>query len=345
METINGKASLRPKARPIIGKIHGQIHGESQDATVELLRYWMLFRQRWLMILGISLAVSLSAGLFAKFGMGHYWRAEALITPVSASETQSQMGGGAGILESLGGGSGLTALLGLGGQTDTVTLAMRYAAIMNSYEFTTSLMDRYQLDRTLMSEEGIEASKITRWKLYKLIVDRFSYEFDYKTGSMSVYFLDRDPKEAKRILGVYLESLRDRLRGEEVRSASAAALSLEEEIRKTSDSLLRSQLYELLARQLQRAKLGQVQADFAFKVIEPPMVSDPYYSPIAREYAGVAGAVTLFFLCSFIVIRDWLTRARAHLAASELSDLAIQLYDDPQIAEAATPVDQYRPSR
>ena len=340
MEKINSNLYLHPRTRARVDNSEEQTTVESQYAAVELLRYWTLLRQRWQIIVGLTLIIALSAGLYAKFGMTKLWRAETAISPLSPTETQSQIGGN--VLESLGGAGGLGALFGQG---DTVTLAMRYVAIMKTYSFTTSLMDRYHLDHLVAAEMGLEPSKLTRWKLYQLISARLSYEFDYKTGNLSVYFLDRDPKEARRILSLYLDSLRDKLRSEEVQSSTAAVVSLQEEIKKTSDSLLQSQLYELLARQLQHAKLAQVQADFAFKMVEPPIVPDQYYRPSARQYAAIAGTVTLFVLCSFFLIHHWLANARAYLVASELTDATSHLSDSPRPREAGASLDQRGPSR
>jgi len=95
------------------------------------------------------------------------------------------------------------------------------------------------------------------------------------------------------VLGWYLEALRERLRSQEVQSAALAAKSLEDEISRTSDSLLQSQLYELLARQIQREKLSQVEADFAFKVIEPPVVPDAKFSPHVARAAMLTGLLVL----------------------------------------------------
>jgi hypothetical protein len=114
--------------------------------------------------------------------------------------------------------------------------------------------------------------------------------------------------------------LRDKLRNEAVTTAGAAALSLQDEIRRTPDALLQNQLYELMAHQIQREKLAQVQANFAFKVIEPPVVPDHYYAPSARHAATLSGALVFVVLCGFIILREWLAAAHAHLAAANHAD-------------------------
>lgn len=156
---------------------------------------------------------------------------------------------------------------------------------------------------------------MTKWSVHTMIADRFSTEYDYKSGNLTLYFLDPSPAEAQRVLGYYLDSLRDKLRNEEVEAGASAAASLEEEVRKSSDALLQTQLYELMARQIQREKIAEVQSDFAFKVVEPPVVPDNYFAPKARHNATIAASITFVLVCTWILATDFIRRAKAQFAA------------------------------
>ena len=281
---------------------------ESQHATVELLRYWNLLWERKWIIIAITLAASLSAGLYTRFYKVKLYRAQAMITPTAPGD-DSELG-----LSSMGGleaAGGLGAILGMGGAGDNVVTAQRYIAIMQSYDFGVSLAKRYGLAARLGGASP--GDKLDDWQLHELLNGRFSSDYDYKSGNLTLYFIDPQPARAKAILGYYLDSLRDQLRSEAVSTASAAALSLQEEVRRTPDALLQNQLYELMAHQIQREKLAQVQANFAFKMVDPPVVPDHYYEPSARRAAMLAGALTLFALCGFFIVRAWLATARIHL--------------------------------
>ena len=70
-----------------------------------------------------------------------------------------------------------------------------------------------------------------------------------------------------------------------------------------------------MARQIQRQKLAQVQADFAFKIVEPPVVPDHYLTPVARIRAALAGFVVFALLAAYFVMREWLQGAARSLAA------------------------------
>jgi hypothetical protein len=214
-------------------------------------------------------------------------------------------------------GGGMLSLFGFGGESDNTMTAQRYIAIMRSFSFTTELAARYGVDKEIAAREGIDPARLSPWKISDALKNSIDAEYDYKTGNLVIYFQDPDPARAKRMLNHFLEGLRDKVRNEEIQSASTAAASLREEIGRTSDAILQNQLYELLARQIQRAKLAQVQADFAFKMVEPPLVPEKYYAPVARRNAMLAGALVFAALCGWIIASDLLRRARVHLHALE----------------------------
>ena len=195
--------------------------------------------------------------------------------------------------------------------------AERFVAIMESYDFGLDLIQRHNLVPVLTQNAAFAGSPSapTPWRLHLELDSRFDSEYDYRTGNLTLYFTDPERAMAQRILAYYLERLRDRLRSEAVRASSSAAASLAEEVGKTPDALLQNQLYELMARQIQREKLAQVQADFAFKVVEPPVVPDHYYAPVARSRAALSGFIVLAVFCGWAVVREWLRGANAALVA------------------------------
>jgi len=318
MESHSGGQSSHTVSPADRANGRGPYSSEGEYAAVELYRYaTLLWQRRWL-VFAVPLLVALAAGLTAEFVMRKVWRAEAVVTPVSPSENmQSQIGGS---LDALGGAGGLSALLGFAGQSSNTIIAQRYIAIMSSYAFTMSLVERYHLAKPVIAESGEDPARVTPWKLYNLIHERFQCDYDYKSGNLSLFFLAPNRDEARRILGSYLENLRDKLRNEEIQSSSEATKSLQDEVRKTSDALLQNQLYELMARQIQHEKLAQVQADFAFKLVEPPVVPDRHYSPRAMTYFVLSGSATFFLLCVFLLVQEWISNAKAHMAAEMEGD-------------------------
>jgi hypothetical protein len=300
---------------------------EAQYATLQLLHYIDLLRARWILIAVLTIGIGLGYGLYTKYMTVKWYRAEAVVTPVPPEEGLSIGTGSAS--DMVGGMGGGVASLLVSGE-DTIALAERYTAIMNSYAFTTDLVNKYHLDRDIIGVQSKNAPTVTKWSMHTMIAGRFSTTYDYKSGNLSLYFMDPSPAEAQRVLGFYLDSLRDKLRNEEVQAGASAAASLQDEVRKTSDALLQTQLYELMARQIQREKLAQVQYDFAFKVVEPPVVPDNYFAPQARHSATLAASITFAVVCTWILGSDFIRRAIAQLEGmNQVSDEPASTLDDP----------------
>lgn len=292
-------------------------HQRSPYAAVELLRYARLLRSHWKLLCGVPVALTLVVALYTKFVATRYYRAEAVITPVSQSESAAYQTGGM-VVGGLGvGGGGLGELLGLGGAADNELEAARDTTMMNSYSFTVDLARHYNLIPVLVKESGLNPGDLTMWQVYKALTGNFNTSYDYKTGELSVYYLDPDAAVAKRILSDYIESLREKLSSQVIQSSAAAAQALRQSVDKTSDTLLQSQLYELMARQIERGKLAQLDADFSFKTPQPPFVPNFYYTPTVLFRSLMTMLLSFFLLCSWVLVRDWMARAGSHLDARE----------------------------
>ncbi|HXD91312.1 MAG TPA: Wzz/FepE/Etk N-terminal domain-containing protein, partial [Candidatus Binataceae bacterium] len=178
---------------------------DAQHATLQLLYYVDQLRSRWILIASLTIGIGLGYGLYTKFLTVKWYRAQAIVTPVSPDQGLSMGTGGAGdMVDGLGGG--IASILE-GGGADTVTLAERYTAIMNSYAFTTDLVNKYHLEHNIIGVRTPNAPTVTKWSMHTMITDRFSTEYDYKSGNLTLYFLDPSPAEAQRVLGFYLDSL------------------------------------------------------------------------------------------------------------------------------------------
>ncbi|MGH7948987.1 MAG: Wzz/FepE/Etk N-terminal domain-containing protein [Candidatus Binataceae bacterium] len=297
------------------GGVHPMTHiSEAQRTMIQLLHYWNLLRARWVLIVVATVGTALAVGLYTKFFMQKIYRAETVITPVPVAQSLANSAGMGGF-EGMGGG--VMSLFGFGGDSDNTLTAQRYIAIMRSYSFTTELARRYGVDKVIAQRDGVDPASLSPWKISDRLKNSIDAEYDYKTGNLTVYYLDPSPPYAKQMLTNFLESLRDKVRSREIKSATTAAESLRDEVSRTPDAILQNQLYELLARQIQRAKLAQVEADFAFKIVEPPLVPEKYYSPVARSNAILAGALVFVGFCGWIIAADLLRRARVQLLALE----------------------------
>ncbi|MGD0076435.1 MAG: Wzz/FepE/Etk N-terminal domain-containing protein, partial [Candidatus Binataceae bacterium] len=204
---------------------------------VDLRPYLRALRERWRMIAVSTGAAVVIAGIMSAWALPKWYRATAVIRPISTPAVESRI---AGFLGGLGGGAlgggalgGLAASLGgAGGSSD----AEEYTAILRGFQFNIALVQHHQLSgkflRPLpwplsMLDSG--TSRDPRWKSYRTLMKRFDCEYSIKTGNITIRFTDRKREDAEKILGYYIDDLRDLLRAREISGASAAIASLKEE--------------------------------------------------------------------------------------------------------------------
>jgi hypothetical protein len=279
-------------------------HRETAGELVDLREYLAALARRWRLLAAATIGAMAAVGLFARFAMTRYYRAEAIIRPINASMVQGRLSGLLGGVGGFGGlaGASLSPFAG-----EAANPASEYMPVLRSFDFTTSLIARHGLAPELPIRgwaPWAERAADPQWARFRLMKQRFDCEFSLRTGNLTLSYMDPDPARARRILAFYISDLRERLRREQIHDAAEAIDSLRDEVRETADNLLQTQLSELLARQIQQEKLAQVQADFAFKVLVPPTVSDRPYRPLVTLDALLAGAVTLFIVAVAILLRD-----------------------------------------
>lgn len=276
------------------------------DEYLDLQPYLAAIIHRWRTIAAVAFAAAFATWLATTFVLSKWYRAAAIIRPISTSAVEGRMSGflsGAG--GGLGGGlSGLAA--SLGGGSDSA--AEEYTAILKGFQFNVTLAERHHLTQELL-KPGIlshllpaSKPKDLRWAAYRALKKRLTCEYSLKTGNITLYFEEKNRADAERILGYYINDLRDLLRGREIRDTSSAIDSLETEAASTPDALLRGELYELVARQVERKKTAQVEADFAFRVLDPPAASDWQYRPWVLLDCTLAALLALVLSAMWVAI-------------------------------------------
>jgi hypothetical protein len=292
---IKEDLSLYRKRLPAVGIHNGAVAPlwNSRDADIDILRYWMLLRS-WRRVIAFATAAAvLVTFVVAKYVLAKQYRATVIIKAVSH---KSGLAAAAGAL--LGGDMGIGGILGQG-LSGASEQTQEYdpeelMAMMRSYAFTIALINKYKLGPHLLAETplGNFDRRSREWRLYKIMKRSFTCDFDYKTTLINAYFVDQDPTFAEQVLGDYVETLRNQLRDQAVSSTTVAIQSLEEEADRSSDMLLRDKLYQLITGQIEDQKRAQMDANYAFRVIEPPITSPEKYYPSVRGYCLLALFIT-----------------------------------------------------
>lgn len=272
----------------------------------------LLILDHWKLIGIATFVVVVATFIVTKTLMTKWYQATAIIEPVPEGAVENRVEGGLGGL----GAGGISSLLmssGIDAQ------AQEYLTILRSYTFNTEVAERHNLVEELLRDNQDEKPKTIRklkMKLFDVTKARFKVDYSMQAHNLSVHFIDRDPVRAQEILQYYLDDLRELQRAQEIKRASAAITSLEKEAKSTGDSLLRESLYALVARQVQRQKLAEVEADFAFKILEAPVAPDRPYSPRASLNCFVMLLLTPLLTAGFVLARNNWQNARRPRATS-----------------------------
>ena len=137
-----------------------------------------------------------------------------------------------------------------------------------------------------------------------MMLERLRCDYSVKNSSITLSFEDPSRERAQRILGYEIDDLREKLRSREVHNAADAVASLNQRLKMISDTLLLREIYELVATQIQRQQLAEIEADFAFTVLQPPVAPDLPVWPRALINALVGGFTALALVSIGLLMLD-----------------------------------------
>jgi uncharacterized protein involved in exopolysaccharide biosynthesis len=257
------------------------------DYTDDLRDYLVPLLAHWKVLACATIIAMFAAYGFSAFHLTRWYQAIAIIKPMTPQQT-------AGHLQGLLGGGNLGTLSDLVGNQYNADAAQEYITILTSFSFVSAMVERHQLAVEVLPHGKTYADADAQaWAVYRVMLARLQCEYSVKNSSITLSFEDPSRERARRILGYALDDLRERLRSREVRNAADAVTSLGERVGKISDSLLVREIYELIAVQMQRQQLAEIQADFAFEVLQAPVAPDLPVWPRRALNALAAGLVTL----------------------------------------------------
>jgi uncharacterized protein involved in exopolysaccharide biosynthesis len=316
-----------------LAEAHEHFWRERGD-EIDVLRVYARTLRSWPKTIAISvILVAAMTGVISKFFLTKWYKATVIIRPVSQGAIQEQL---EGLMSGFGGGSAA----GIGGMLASVSGssgdADEYVSIIKSFTFSRALIGHHDLMKDFMpaqppSLKEFDSSRHLQWLAYRELQSRLTCEYSVRTGNITLEFQDTDPGRAEVILGYVIDDFRELLRQKQVHDAKAAVDSLEEQARRTSDVLLQSELYQLIANQVQRGKVAEVQSDFAFTIIEAPSASDIKVWPRTRLLCLLAALATFAIIAVYILfIRSELVSTAAPL----LLDQPAKRHEPPVLADA-----------
>lgn len=277
------------------------IFWESPEADSDLIRTYAIVLCGWWKELAFgALICAALVGAISKYYLSRWYTATAIIRPVPQNAIQGQL---LGLMSGFGAGGGaMTGLFGGSGAAD----ANEYVAILNSFAFMRNLIRSHHLLPNLLpgfvsSPAQFNASRELQWSAYGQLRERFRSSYSVRTGNITLRYEARSPTSAEQVEGYFIHDLREQLRHRQIRDTVAAIDSLREEAERSADPMIESALYQMIATQIQREKLAEVQADFAFMVLEPPAAPYRHSWPPTMMFCllaaiGGGGIVSVYVL-------------------------------------------------
>ncbi|HTY54223.1 MAG TPA: Wzz/FepE/Etk N-terminal domain-containing protein, partial [Candidatus Binataceae bacterium] len=228
--------------------------------VISPLFYWRSL-WRWRLWLIAATLFGAALGLAVTWLRTPTYRAETVLRPIPAPEFVSQY-------------SFANGLLGLGGKTESD--AYRYISIITSHQFLFRLIDEHGLTQSaeLTAGGSWPAQRMGRWSAYRALKRAMEVQFDRRQGNIVIDLRLANRRLAEDLLVWMLTDLREQLRKGVLDECEASNRSLEDQARRTPDDIVRQEIFQQMAYDLQRAALAKVQADFAFAVIDPPLAED-----------------------------------------------------------------------
>ncbi|HLX38707.1 MAG TPA: Wzz/FepE/Etk N-terminal domain-containing protein [Candidatus Binataceae bacterium] len=286
-----GDAAARLLAEPGYGD-------DLRDYLAPLYRAWKL-------LAFITIVAMLAAYVVSKFELTPWYQASAIIKPMTPQQT-------AGRMQGLLGGGNLGTLGEFVGSQYNSDAAQEYITILTSFNFVTALVERHHLDDEVLPARTFPDADARRWAIYRAMLQRVRCDYSVKNSSINLSFADPSRERAQRILAFEIDDLRERLRSREVHNAADAVASLNQRLKTISDSLLAREIYELIAVQIQRQELAEIQADFAFSVLQPAVAPDLPIWPKALINALVSGFLAMVLVSACILVIDAWRESRRH---------------------------------
>ena len=307
--------SSDPMTDPMTQRLYDSTTQRPDDADasdeINLLDLLLVLVRRKRLILGFVLLAGIAAVVISLL-LPNIYRSEATILP----REQEQSTSGA-LSSALGGMGGLVAgQLGLGGGGSLEKLEV----VAKSKYLAQRVIEKYELMPVLFSDDWDQKAK--KWTIdvpptvqdgiRKITENLMSVSSDIKKGTLKISFEHRNPETAKNIVDDFLTQMSEIMREVVLRDAAENERFLTAQLERTTDSLLRAKIYDMLAKEIEKDTFARAQKYYGFYVPDPPIVPDlDKKAKPKRALICILSVVVAFFIAVFLAFfLEYLGRLR-----------------------------------
>ncbi|MEM7610295.1 MAG: Wzz/FepE/Etk N-terminal domain-containing protein [Pseudomonadota bacterium] len=309
-----------------------EANGESYDhGGVGLIELFDdVWRSKLFVIVGTSVIAVIA--ILVSLSMENIYRAEALLI---SNEKQSSTG-----LAGLQGQYGaLASLAGIDLGADGSDGLQAGLAVLSSKKFVFDFIDRRELlvplmagkswdaaTQTLVIDNEIYDQELNKWirdvrpgrsvvptlqEAYEEFTDRFSFSKNDETGLMRLAFESVSPVMSKQWVDWLVEDINQTILAQDVSRAERAIEYLNEQIRSTPLTELKSVLFRLVEDQTRTLMLARISDEYLLRTIDPAIVPEKKVKPVRSIIVLAAVFFGGGFLALIVIVRGIIRRQRS----------------------------------
>lgn len=274
------------------------------NKEISLVEMWRILKSERARITAIT-ALCAVISIIVSFLITPVYKAEILLLPVlddrngtATSVLSSQLGGLASLagLNVGGGGAGKDEAIAILQSRVLIDLYVKENALLPV--LFASDWDENAGQWKSRSRDDIP----TLWDAYKLIEKRVrQVNVDKRTGLVTLTIEWKDPELAARWAQGLVNRANAYLRAKAVESAENNLAYLQEQGRQAASIELQQAIYRLMETEIKKSMLANASEEYAFKVVDPPVVPEEKESP-KRLRITVIGALVGLFVSIAVVL-------------------------------------------
>jgi uncharacterized protein involved in exopolysaccharide biosynthesis len=297
-------------------------YNTSDGANMTARQMAIMLMRRWRVLVITPLVFGAVAAIIG-FSMTPIYRSTALVIP---SEQNDRSGALGNVIGQIGGG-GLAALagLGLGGGSQSAT--NEAVAILQSHQFIQKFIESNKLMPKLYEEKWDAAAndwKKDIWKVptiekaYKLFTGEILDVYqDKKSNLVTISITWTDRKEAADWANQLLALVNERMRAAAIEDADKTLQYLQQELPAADTVEVRRAISSMMEAQLKTKAVASVRKEYAFRVIDPAIPSDPDLRLRPHKATYILIALVMGFLAGIAII--FLSSERRKIADPRLT--------------------------
>jgi uncharacterized protein involved in exopolysaccharide biosynthesis len=332
------------------GEPGGPASDRNRDRIVNLPVYWRIIRKRRRFIGRFVLAVVILTAV-ATLMMKNIYQATAVISPISTKDNSSAIS----TLAQQFGGLPVASLLGAPTTATEIvnflnSKILREKVIEKNNLLPVLFPDRWDKEKGRWKEgffSGLDLNPLsllgrlvdwiqpgqseqrpTRagvpdlWDGLRELGDIVRVRNDQKGNTITIVVNHPDAKTAAKIVEYFLTTLTDYMSSEARRVALVNRKYLEDQLNTTADPLIRQNIYNLIAQQIERSMTAEAKENFAFKVIDPPRVPDKKFRPRRMEIIAISTITGLLLAVLAVLFQEYRRGWKQHAKERENDDAA-----------------------